>query len=79
MSKGQSGVGEYQKWTVWGLSYIFGPAYIHMNFAQTMVCVLYITNHKWHHPLFFNEMMLLVRVHTSKKKILVIAASQDLL
>ena len=25
---GQSSEGEYHKWTVWGLSCIFGPAYI---------------------------------------------------
>ena len=25
---GQSSEGEYHKWTVWGLSRIFGPAYI---------------------------------------------------
>ena len=27
-AKGQSSEGEYHKWTVWGLSRIFGPAYI---------------------------------------------------
>ena len=26
--RGQSSEGEYHKWTVWGLSRIFGPAYI---------------------------------------------------
>ena len=27
-ARGQSSEGEYHKWTVWGLSYIFEPAYI---------------------------------------------------
>ena len=27
-ARGQSNEGEYHKWTVWGLSRIFGPAYI---------------------------------------------------
>ena len=27
-TRGQSSEGEYHKWTVWGLSRIFGPAYI---------------------------------------------------
>ena len=27
-ARGQSSEGEYHKWTVWGLSRIFGPAYI---------------------------------------------------
>ena len=31
--------------------------------AWTMVCVLYITNHRWHHHLSSNKMMCLVRVH----------------
>ena len=27
-TRGQSSEGEYHKWTVWGLSRIFGPTYI---------------------------------------------------
>ena len=30
-ARGQSSEGEYHKWTVWGLSHIFGPAYIPMD------------------------------------------------
>ena len=30
-TRGQSSEGEYYKWTVWGLSRIFGPAYIPMD------------------------------------------------
>ena len=30
-ARGQSSEGEYHKWTVWGLSRIFGPAYIPMD------------------------------------------------
>ena len=32
--QGESNVGEYHKWTVWGLSRIFGSAYIHIDFAH---------------------------------------------
>ena len=31
---GQSSEGEYHKWTVWGLSRIFGPAYIPMDLCM---------------------------------------------
>ena len=31
IQKGQSSEGEYHKWTVWGLSHIFGSPYIHMG------------------------------------------------
>ena len=30
-TRGQSSEGEYHKWTVWGLSRIFGSAYIHIG------------------------------------------------
>ena len=30
-TRGQSSEGEYHRWTVWGLSRIFGSAYIHID------------------------------------------------